>query len=30
VGGLWLVDPVTGVLREAKIVTGVDDIPGTA
>jgi transposase len=25
VGGLWLVDPVTGVLREAKIVTGVDD-----
>jgi transposase InsO family protein len=25
VGGLWLVDTRTGVLREAKIVTGVDD-----
>jgi transposase InsO family protein len=25
VGGVWLVDPVTGVLREAKLVTGVDD-----
>ena len=25
VGGLWLVNPVTGELREAKIVTGVDD-----
>jgi transposase InsO family protein len=25
VGGVWLVDPTTGVLREAKIVTGVDD-----
>jgi hypothetical protein len=25
VGGLWLVDVTTGVVREAKIVTGVDD-----
>jgi transposase InsO family protein len=25
VGGVWLVDPVTGVVREAKVVTGVDD-----
>jgi transposase InsO family protein len=25
VGGVWLVNPVTGVLREAKVVTGVDD-----
>lgn len=25
VGGLWLVDPTTGVLREAKVVTAVDD-----
>lgn len=25
VGGVWLVDPRTGVVREAKIVTGVDD-----
>jgi transposase InsO family protein len=25
VGGLWLVNPVTGEVREAKIVTGVDD-----
>lgn len=25
VGGLWLVDPSTGVLREAKVVTAVDD-----
>jgi transposase InsO family protein len=25
VGGVMLVDPVTGVLREAKVVTGVDD-----
>jgi hypothetical protein len=25
VGGLWLVNPATGELREAKIVTGVDD-----
>jgi transposase InsO family protein len=25
VGGLWLVNPVTGEAREAKIVTGVDD-----
>ena len=25
VGGVWLIDPATGVLREAKIVTGVDD-----
>jgi hypothetical protein len=25
VGGVMLVDPVTGELREAKIVTGVDD-----
>jgi hypothetical protein len=25
VGGLWLVNPVTGEGREAKIVTGVDD-----
>ncbi len=25
VGGVWLVDPATGVLREAKVVTGVDD-----
>ena len=25
VGGVWLVDPVTGVLREVKVVTGVDD-----
>jgi transposase InsO family protein len=25
VGGVWLVDPRTGVLREAKVVTGVDD-----
>jgi len=25
VGGVWLVDTVTGVLREVKIVTGVDD-----
>ena len=25
VGGVWLVDPVTGVMREAKVVTGVDD-----
>ena len=25
VGGDWLVDPVTGVVREAKVVTGVDD-----
>ena len=25
VGGVWLVDAVTGVLREAKVVTGVDD-----
>jgi transposase InsO family protein len=25
VGGVWLVDTVTGVLREVKVVTGVDD-----
>jgi hypothetical protein len=25
VGGVMLVDPVTGALREAKVVTGVDD-----
>jgi transposase InsO family protein len=25
VGGVWLVDPATGEVREAKIVTGVDD-----
>jgi hypothetical protein len=25
VGGLWLVNPATGELRDAKIVTGVDD-----
>ena len=25
VGGVWLVDPRTGVLREAKVVTGLDD-----
>jgi transposase InsO family protein len=25
VGGVWLVDPTTGLLREAKVVTGVDD-----
>ena len=25
VGGVWLVDTTTGVLREAKVVTGVDD-----
>ena len=25
VGGVMLVDPATGVLREAKVVTGVDD-----
>jgi hypothetical protein len=25
VGGVWLVDVTTGVVREAKIVTGVDD-----
>ena len=25
VGGVWIVDPSTGVLREAKVVTGVDD-----
>src|SRR5215210_8311223 len=25
VGGVWLVDVATGVLREAKVVTGVDD-----
>jgi hypothetical protein len=25
VGGLWLVNPTTGELRDAKIVTGVDD-----
>ena len=25
VGGIWLVDPATGELREAKVVTGVDD-----
>ena len=25
VGGVWLVDVVTGVLREVKVVTGVDD-----
>jgi transposase InsO family protein len=25
VGGLWLVNPATGQLRDAKIVTGVDD-----
>jgi transposase InsO family protein len=25
VGGVWLVEPTTGVLREAKVVTGVDD-----
>jgi transposase InsO family protein len=25
VGGLWLVNPVTGEVREAKIVTGLDD-----
>jgi transposase InsO family protein len=25
VGGLWLINPVTGEAREAKIVTGVDD-----
>ena len=25
VGGVWLVDPTTGVLREAKVITGVDD-----
>ena len=25
VGGVMLLDPVTGVLREAKVVTGVDD-----
>src|SRR5215210_8294474 len=25
VGGVWLVDTATGVLREAKVVTGVDD-----
>jgi hypothetical protein len=25
VGGVWLVNPATGELREAKIVTGVDD-----
>lgn len=25
VGGIWLVDPSTGELREAKVVTGVDD-----
>jgi hypothetical protein len=25
VGGVMLVDPVTGVLREAKVVAGVDD-----
>jgi hypothetical protein len=25
VGGVWLLDPVTGVVREAKVVTGVDD-----
>jgi hypothetical protein len=25
VGGVMLVNPVTGVLREAKVVTGVDD-----
>jgi transposase InsO family protein len=25
VGGVWLVDAATGVLREAKVVTGVDD-----
>jgi hypothetical protein len=30
VGGLWLVNPATGELREAKIVTGVDDLPGIA
>jgi hypothetical protein len=23
--GVWLVDPVTGVVRKAKVVTGVDD-----
>jgi transposase len=25
VGGVWLVEPTTGVLREAKVVTGVDE-----
>ena len=25
VGGVWLVDPTTGEVREAKVVTGVDD-----
>jgi transposase InsO family protein len=25
VGGVWLVDPATGEVREAKVVTGVDD-----
>jgi len=25
VGGVWLVDPVTGEVRETKVVTGVDD-----
>ena len=25
VGGVWLVDTATGVLREVKVVTGVDD-----
>ena len=25
VEGIWLVDEATGVLREAKVVTGVDD-----
>jgi transposase InsO family protein len=25
VGGVWLVDTATGMLREAKVVTGVDD-----
>jgi transposase InsO family protein len=25
VGGVWLVNPVTGALREVKVVTGVDD-----
>jgi hypothetical protein len=28
VGGMWLVDVATGVLRGAKVVTGVDDRAG--
>ncbi|MFI6333028.1 hypothetical protein ACIBBG_32575 [Micromonospora chersina] len=30
IGGVRLVNPVTGVLREAKLVTAVDDPPGLA